>query len=368
MTDDPTETRRGKRLAVALATVLVTLAALELVARFGLGGLVAPGLGENARRLEGFREYVWNRRHALYAPRAYVGYALHADVPGVNSRGFRDVEWRVERPAGTLRIACLGGSTTEGESEGRKGAYPFLLERALGERPGAPPAEVLNFGVSGWTSTESAVNYFLTVQDYAPDVVVVHHAVNDVRPRMWPGFRPDYAHFRRPWTEPRYGLSGRVAIRASAFCAALALKRHAYFNLNYLVGVPLADESALDSLELDPATTWVFRRNLRTIAEHVLASGGVPLLTTMPYSADERFYQGFVGRHIRPGLVQHNQVVRELAADEGFLLLDLERLWSERAAELAPLFKDHVHVRREGNRVKAEMIADFLAAQGLLGG
>ena len=28
-----------------------------------------------------------------------------------------------------------------------------------------------------------------------PDVVLIHHAANDVLPRLWPGFEEDYAHF-----------------------------------------------------------------------------------------------------------------------------------------------------------------------------
>ena len=31
--------------------------------------------------------------------------------------------------------------------------------------------------------------------------VVIHESVNDVEPRNWPGFHPDYSHYRRPWRE-----------------------------------------------------------------------------------------------------------------------------------------------------------------------
>ncbi len=362
----PGSSGSGRRaLWVSAISFCVALVALELVARFGLGSLLKPGLGENQRKLDHFQSFVWNRGHHWYAPRAFVGYGLKLDAKGVNSRGFRDLEVATQRKPGVPRIACLGGSTTEGEDEGRTGAFPHLLQEILSQRLGGP-VEVMNFGISGWTSAESMVNYFLNVQDFEPDVVIVHHAVNDVRPRLWPNYRTDYAHFRRPWTEPSYGAVGRFLIRSSVLVAALELKRHADFTLNALVGVPLEDTARqMEQSQLLPETTRAFRRNIESIAAHVEAVGGKALLATMPASPFDKHYPGVVGERIRPGLREHNEILRNLAQAEGWALVDLERKFQAREAELSKHFKDHVHVTRAGNRVKAEMISDRLA-QGLL--
>lgn len=357
--------RKGRALWVSAISFAVALVALELVARFGLGPLLKPGFGENQRKLDHFQSLVWNRGHHWYAPRAFMGYGLKLGAKGVNSRGFRDLEIDVARTPGVPRIACLGGSTTEGEDEGRTGAFPHFLQEILSQRLGGP-VEVMNFGISGWTSAESMVNYFLNVQDFEPDVVIVHHAVNDVRPRLWPNYRTDYAHFRRPWTEPSYGTLGRYLIRSSVLVAALELKRHADFTLNALVGVPLEDTARqMAESQLLPETTRAFRRNIESIAAHVEAMGAKALLATMPASPFDKHYPGVVGERIRPGLAEHNEILRDMAQAEGWALVDLERKFRAREAELSKHFKDHVHVTRAGNRVKAEMIADRLA-QGLL--
>jgi hypothetical protein len=80
------------------------------------------------------------------------------------------------RTSGVPRVACLGGSTTEGGNpQGRGGSYPPLLEVALEERTGRD-FEVLNAGISSWTTNEMLVAWFLTIQDFQPDLVVLHEA------------------------------------------------------------------------------------------------------------------------------------------------------------------------------------------------
>jgi hypothetical protein len=105
---------------------------------------------------------------ALHEPRPHVLYARPPGVPGVNSLGFNDDEFRLAKTPGTLRIACIGSSTTEGGNpEGHEGSYPRQLQHILEERTGGR-VEALNFGMAGWTTAEEMVNYFLVVQDYAP--------------------------------------------------------------------------------------------------------------------------------------------------------------------------------------------------------
>ncbi len=354
-----------------MVVLVLCVVATELIARWGLGPILAPGLGEDAHRLEAFREFVRNEGHAWFAPRPYIGYAGHPSTPGdgtgrkVNSRGFRGPEWEVARAPGVLRIACLGGSTTGGsdQKEGYARLYPSLLEKLLAAQLGRP-VEVMNFGMPGWTSAETAVNYFLNVVDFDPDVVVVHHAVNDVMPRLWPGFESDYSHFRRPWKEPSYGTLGRFLIGTSALCGAIGLKQNEDFTLNWLVGVPL-DPTDMET-ELAPETALAFRRNVRSVCDAVRARGGVPVIATMPFSKNPDFFRPPRGPLIRIGISEHNELLRDLAREERFLLVDLARAFDRRAPELGPTFVDYVHVKLAGNQAKAELIADALIRGGHL--
>ena len=98
------------------------------------------------------------------------------------------------------------------------------------------------------------------------------------------------------------------------------------------------------------------------MAEHVRLRGGVPVLVTMP--CDPRADATFV--HYRAAIDEHNQILRDLAREHGFALVDLDALARARPDGLHSSFLDIVHMTPEGNRFKAEAIADTLIAEGLV--
>ncbi len=65
-----------------------------------------------------------------------------------NSLGFRDREFSVPKPAGTLRMAVLGDSFIEGLAEKQGDTIPKVLEREL-QTKYKGPVEVMNCGVRG---------------------------------------------------------------------------------------------------------------------------------------------------------------------------------------------------------------------------
>jgi lysophospholipase L1-like esterase len=346
-----------RSVLLLLATTVAFGAALELSFR-----LLEPRLGVDRGRLQALRDHVASGGAvALHEPRPHVLYARPYGVPGVNSLGFNDDEFRLAKTPGTLRIACLGSSTTEGGNpEGHEGSYPRLLQRVLRERTGGA-VEVLNFGMAGWTTAETMVNYFLVVQDYNPDLVVIHEAVNDVDPRRWPGFRTDYSHYRKPWSPVHYSLPYRVLVRFSDIFATSQLKSAGALDLQSRVTRspqgPLRDTAGT----LPPDTASAFRRNVETIAEHVRVRGGHVVVATVPYDPKD------TGAAIyRVGIDEHNQILRELARKDGLILADVDARGRGQAGGLHPFFLDLVHMTPEGNRFKAEVVAEAILEAGLL--
>ena len=302
-----------RSLLLLLGTTLAFGAALELAFR-----LLEPRLGVDRERLQALRDHVASGGVVgLHEARPHVLYARPPGVPGVNSLGFNDDEFKLARIPGTLRIACLGSSTTEGGNpEGHEGSYPRQLQHVLEERTGRA-VEVLNFGMAGWTTAETMVNYFLVVQDYAPDIVVIHEAVNDVDPRRWPGFRTDYSHYRKPWSGVHYSLPYRLLVRWSDVFAASQLRNPAAFDVAAVVTRPPQGPLRDAGDKLPPETAVAFRRNVQTIAEHVRLRGGRVVLATVPY--DPAATSAAVYRN---GIDEHNGILRELAEKNGFTLAD----------------------------------------------
>jgi hypothetical protein len=96
-----------------------------------------------------------------------------------NSKGFRsEVEHSYDKPDGLLRVICLGDSNTQGFECRQDRTYSSVIQRFLQAR--GIPADVINTGVSGFSTAEELV--FLENEGirYHPDVIVLGFFANDL--------------------------------------------------------------------------------------------------------------------------------------------------------------------------------------------
>lgn len=101
-----------------------------------------------------------------------------------NSAGFRDREHAVKKPPGTLRIAVLGDSFAEAVQVKREETFWAVMEREIAACPQLQgrTVEVLNFGISGYGTTQELQMLRHYVWPYEPDVVLLAFLPgNDVR-------------------------------------------------------------------------------------------------------------------------------------------------------------------------------------------
>lgn len=99
----------------------------------------------------------------------------------INSYGFRGHDFKLDKPAGTIRILCLGDSCTFGTG-GLEDAdtYPMSLEKLLNENQNTKNFEVLNAGMPGSSVFEGFV--FLkarNLMELNPDLVIICYGWND---------------------------------------------------------------------------------------------------------------------------------------------------------------------------------------------
>lgn len=341
----------GLKLLLALVTSTLMLGAME-----GLFRLNRDRFEWNAGEARRFREYVVESRSGAFIGRPYIGFSRPIGGKQNNALGLRGEEWAMEREADVLRILCLGGSTTEGGNNGGvEGSYPYQLEQILEEWYGRD-FEVLNGGVSGWTTMETMVAYFTLYQDYKPDLVILHHAVNDAEPRNQKGFMRDYSHWRKTWEMERFGGLHRWLVANSDLYTWKMMER----------GVPdigdlttrKSQGRVFDGEKFPPETAMPFERNVITIAEHVTAHAGEFMLVTLPFDPESE-RSGSHAVH-RTGIVDHNRILRELTPGLGCMLVDLDALARRRPDWIEKEFEDLVHVTPAGNQMKAAVIARHL--------
>jgi len=103
-----------------------------------------------------------------------------------NAQGFRDWEpYTYEKPAGQLRTIVMGDSHTMGFEVRQGRTYAADLERYLQRDVGS--AEVMNTGVSGFSTAEALVFLENEGIKYSPDWVVLGFYANDLEDNVKAG-------------------------------------------------------------------------------------------------------------------------------------------------------------------------------------
>ena len=164
------------RLSVRLLTIIGGVLAGLLIAEVGL-------------RIIGFRYLNLSQEDGD------VGFALRPGAEGwwqregetyvkINTAGLRDREHTQAKPPGTLRVAVLGDSFAEALQVPMEAAFWAVAEQRLQgcAAVGGRRVEVINFGVSGFSTARELITLRRRVWQYSPDIVVLLVTTsNDVR-------------------------------------------------------------------------------------------------------------------------------------------------------------------------------------------
>jgi hypothetical protein len=109
--------------------------------------------------------------------------------------GWRDVERTVEKPANTYRVALIGDSATESLQVPLEQVWATIAEKQINQDLAAAPnaavtksaqpnkkpphVEVINFGVSGYSTSQELLLLQKEVVKYKPDLIVVLYSRGD---------------------------------------------------------------------------------------------------------------------------------------------------------------------------------------------
>ena len=145
-------------------------------------------------------------------------------LPGLKNRvfyesnryGFRSLSMSQEKkPANTIRIFCIGASTTDQVTQNTEDTWCALLEKKLNKEflQNGAHVETASFGRGGWKATDLYIWARRNMERFRPDIVITLMGINDL---TWQG-GPDYSYtrFKDSDTQFSWRIPEKVAIPGS---------------------------------------------------------------------------------------------------------------------------------------------------------
>jgi lysophospholipase L1-like esterase len=315
----------------------------------------------------------WPRKHFAATVNTWDGVVGTRHIPGargfvkceayemdliINSRGLRDREFPYEKPAGTRRILCLGGSFTAGYGVQAERTFPKVLEYLLNsDSDESVTWEVLNAGV-GSTGTAHQLAFFNTEGfKYSPDIVLLCFSQQTDH---WDNARSglysieDGRLVKHDAPKTRARIIQRIATYIPLYNTFFArshllnliksrVARHHYRDLARRIAVPG------DAAEVGDAEDDLTRRLLVSLRDAAVACGGRMMMIAIPLPDSWDYFDETV------------ELVRYMQSN-GVAFVDASpalRSGCERGVRVH--YPGDLHWTEAGHRLVAESIYQYLA-------
>lgn len=286
----------------------------------------------------------------VYVPRPRSSFAMPYGDAAFSAEGLRRSS---PVPAGPS-VAMVGDSLVWGELVSEDDSLPAQLEQQL-------DLPVLNFGVTGYDTTQQAGWYERAVRPHAPNVVVVVFCLNDLLTMSGPFHLTATPDQLEAYAAEREALDAAAPVRnetlqqvyldelrqgprsTAVFRQLVRWHRHNTFG-GYV------DEYLLSAR--DPARVERLGRALDRLGGSIERDGAEPVLVLAP---------GTYWWHRYPWDEVH-AVAAQAGRDAGFTVLEPLPIWQDegRRPDDWRFDGDNLHYNAQGNRAFAETLADLL--------
>ncbi|MFN0118941.1 MAG: SGNH/GDSL hydrolase family protein [Blastocatellia bacterium] len=280
----------------------------------------------------------------------------------IDTRGFRNPELSVPKPAGTIRLAFLGASTTFcAEVSSNAHTWPDLVTAAARQKWSGTGFDYVNAGVPGYKLTDIQVTLDKRVAPLAPDVIIFYEATNDLTKDtrllaeaqgLVKGGPVDNPSWLAKYSAAWFLIEKNMQLRARQQGAREAQNRLQYDAPALATGYEkrLRDlvTAAQKTARLVVLTTFTTKARRQQTPEQLLASYNTALFY-MPWMSVEGLLSGFEA---------YNDALRRVARDTGALLIEDEFSIPGDDAH----FRDTVHFTDLGAQKQADRVTRVLLA------
>lgn len=191
----PAEISRRRHLFYSALAVLIFFAAAELVFRIhdfkfyynfsaDLLGMPLLDMFRFRRIANNTVEFDQNLFWKFKPNQTLKARGVYLKPVRINNFGFRGQDFQMPKRPGSFRIVCLGDSVTFGWSAADDETYPSQLQALFKKKWPNCDIEVLNLGVTGYTSFQGKQLFFRFAQKLKPDSVIIGFGQNDRYPAL----------------------------------------------------------------------------------------------------------------------------------------------------------------------------------------
>lgn len=322
-----------------------------------LGALL---LAEGALRVRFYLRYGTFQRIHEFVREDSTG--LPIPVPGrrtrsiqIDSRGFRNPELELPKPAGRIRLAFLGASTTYcAEVSSNEATWPSLVREGVARAHPDASVDYVNAGVAGYILAHVETCLEVRVQPLQPDVIVLYEATNDFTRdtralAKEQGVYVEHAD-RQDWFAEQsmlwYVVQKNWLARTRATVSA-SDARHVQLDIPRLEGAYRERYAHLIAAARQVAPVVVvvtFAQRARAgMSADELRAACLSHFYYMPYIDAQGVIEGFAA---------YNRAIRAAARDTGAILVEGE----DQLPSDAEHFADSVHFTDAGARWQAERV------------
>jgi lysophospholipase L1-like esterase len=262
----------------------------------------------------------------------------------INRHGLRGPDFSPQKSPGTYRIICLGNSCTFGWRVGESDVYPRRLEAILDESAPDGSWEVINAGVTGYSSLQGLRFLRREVLKWEPNLLIFNYCWND----HWAGAQ-DIAdkdqQLPAQWVLNIQNLLGRTF--------TYRLVKYLVFSIKKPTPADFSRTNPVYRVGLED-----FRKNLSGMIATARGHDIPLVLLTAPITARaDRKYAGVHAYHGR-----YNDIIRSFAGTDGVTILDAAAEFAGRNGLFDNPERDIKHYNSNGHKIIAEIIADHVAS------
>jgi len=302
------------------------------------------------------------------------GFALRPNASGwwtregkayvkINSQGLRDIEHKKHKGENILRIAILGDSFAEARSIELKKTFWYLMQENFNscKKFNDTKVEVINFGVTEYSTAQQFLTLKYHVWDYDPDIILLaFFSGNDISDNSKilsnKNYRPFFIHqnnelvldnsFRESKTYLLLKSKiGQIIVKLTDYFKVAQLLKEIYINQHFRTqrknkneetknNTKSINEDGISHNQIYGPTqkkwkeAWIITESIIKLINNEVKDKGLKFIVTtlsnpIQVHPDPTFRKSFLNKNKNNDLFYSEKRLKKLGKEEGFLVISL---------------------------------------------